>query len=887
MYRTFVTCDDPKGVVECGSIRKSKSASKRMEDQFYSRRTQKNSKSNTSLAYKEKKEEMVTREIIEDHSPSSFQLLEVSRGAQKLNQLIDSLSKGLSYDGQPKDIAKELLKGALDLQESLTMLGKLQEASQYMDQSKKKQEKPERRKFVEVGNERTNSHLPGDQNHQLGFQKPRLSADGSSKDCIEELRNAIRDGFARQNLFNTSTRERTYFDRRKMDSISHIPSTSSSQLSAEQSNSIHSSDSCVSQTALQKKGKGPNLIATLMGLEDVPSKKLMQPPERQLDMKMNLNQRRPVFDIEMPKLRKPQPTMHKVDSERRMLKELLETVQFQGLLKSSSAKELNSQSHHSNDIHSKQRLINDIPPIVLIKPLRVPCLESEEPHAPVVWGEGALNTKMMLRKMKIEEAFASRSVDNKEGSLNANKMHCRTEADDNPTKRVIQKGTKDHMEVVREEHEVRAIEQKQWAVNAKKGHRKLEAGKAPVKRFSYEDRGKDHNRVVPAVEEKEVNKNLKDPSIVKDSNPATDQRQKKESTDKKVDQIQKVVASSRKPVEREIVKTKIVSRSQDQPKITSTKLRKSENGSETTNHHISQQHTTTRKTISKLTTQTTIDNSKDPKQKEKQASKHRTAKPITENLKCKEHDGRIDLIYNDHSEEEGSSITHADQLSIEEEANDSKLQTEGHCDDNQSSVSSITMLTTEYRKNAKSSEEADDHVTCVRTDDTSFNSAYQLKDWLSSSSSFLNLTDELFNLNTSSAKVLPTAGTCDSEVTDAKLSLDYANEFIERRSLPDSQTRFPLLSYMGDSRIQLSLDKLAEEVCSGVETLRSYQKLACDYLLTDSLYATLEKDMRCKEVVSGIWDLGWRNGFSVEEVEQVLNDLEKMIVCELIEEVFS
>ncbi|KAF2304850.1 hypothetical protein GH714_039166 [Hevea brasiliensis] len=821
-----------------------------MEDQFYSRRTQKNSKSNTSLAYKEKKEEMVPREIIEDHSPSSFQLLEVSRGAQKLNQLIDSLSKGLSYDGQPKDIAKELLKGALDLQESLTMLGKLQEASQYMDQSKKKQEKPERRKFVEVGNERTNSHLPGDQNHQLGFQKPRLSADGSSKDCIEELRNAIRDGFARQNLFNKSTRERTYFDRRKMDSISHIPSTSSSQLSAVQSNSIHSSDSCVSQTALQKKGKGPNLIAKLMGLEDVPSKKLMQPPERQLDMKMNLNQRRPVFDIEMPKLRKPQPTMNKVDSERRMLKELLETVQFQGLLKSSSAKELKSQSHHSNDIHSKQRLINDIPPIVLIKPLRVPCLESEEPHAPVVWGEGALNTKMMLRKMKIEEAFASRSVDNKEGSLNANKMHCRTEADDNPTKRVIQKGTKDHMEVVREEHEVRAIEQKQWAVNAKKGHRKLEAGKAPVKRFSYEDR-------------------------------------EKESTDKKVDQIQKVVASSRKPVEREIVKTKIVSRSQDQPKITSTKLRKSENGSETTNHQISQQHTTTRKTISKLTTQTTIDNSKDPKQKEKQASKHRTAKPITENLKCKEHDDRIDLIYNDHSEEEGSSITHADQLSIEEEANDSKLQTEGHCDDNQSSVSSITMLTTEYGKNAKSSEEADDHVTCVRTGDTSFNSAYQWKDWLSSSSSFLNLTDELFNLNTSSAKVLPTAGTCDSEVTDAKLSLDYANEFIERRSLADSQTRFPLLSYMGDSRIQLSLDQLAEEVCSGVETLRSYQKLACDYLLTDSLYATLEKDMRCKEVVSGIWDLGWRNGFSVEEVEQVLNDLEKMIVCELIEEVFS
>lgn len=80
---------------------------------------------------------------------------------------------------------------------------------------------------------------------------------------------------------------------------------------------------------------------------------------------------------------------------------------------------------------------------------------------------------------------------------------------------------------------------------------------------------------------------------------------------------------------------------------------------------------------------------------------------------------------------------------------------------------------------------------------------------------------------------------------------------------------------------------MAEEICRGIETLRSYQKFAGDYLLTDNLYATFEKDMRCKDVVSGIWDLGWRNGFSMEEIEQALNDLEKSLVSELIEEVFS
>lgn len=49
----------------------------------------------------------------------------------------------------------------------------------------------------------------------------------------------------------------------------------------------------------------------------------------------------------------------------------------------------------------------------------------------------------------------------------------------------------------------------------------------------------------------------------------------------------------------------------------------------------------------------------------------------TDNLKGREDDERIDLIYSDHSEKEGSPMTRADQLSTEEEANDSQLQSEG------------------------------------------------------------------------------------------------------------------------------------------------------------------------------------------------------------------
>ena len=34
----------------------------------------------------------------------------------------------------------------------------------------------------------------------LEFQNPRLSVDGSTRDCFKELREVIRESFARQNL---------------------------------------------------------------------------------------------------------------------------------------------------------------------------------------------------------------------------------------------------------------------------------------------------------------------------------------------------------------------------------------------------------------------------------------------------------------------------------------------------------------------------------------------------------------------------------------------------------------------------------------------------------------------------------------------------------------
>jgi hypothetical protein len=81
--------------------------------------------------------------------------------------------------------------------------------------------------------------------------------------------------------------------------------------------------------ALQKKAKGPNLIAKLMGLEDLPSKPLRTPLQKHLESERILNQRRHVFNIDRPRGRKPHSN---ADPERRTLKKILETMKFKGLL---------------------------------------------------------------------------------------------------------------------------------------------------------------------------------------------------------------------------------------------------------------------------------------------------------------------------------------------------------------------------------------------------------------------------------------------------------------------------------------------------------------------------------------------------------------------------
>ncbi|KAK9268727.1 hypothetical protein L1049_000488 [Liquidambar formosana] len=805
VYRSFVTCDDPKGVVECGTIRKSKAGYQKMEHKMESRRTPKNLNASSSAYKGGGQEDVVSMGISEDsRNPSSFQLLEVSRGVQKLNQMTESLSKRLSFDGQSKDIAKDLLRGALDLQESLVMLGKLQEASQYMAKLKRKQEKSERgrvdemevertnsnrfgeqnyqmgfqkprlsadgssRNFVEelkkvdeVGIERTNSSQFGYQNYQMGFQKPRLSADGSSRDCVEELKKVIRDSLARQNLLpNTANEEKAYYDRRKLDLASDIPSTSSSGSSMVHSYNSGSTDSPLSSGVPRKKAKGSNLIAKLMGLEEFPSRPLQNAPQKHMEREKVPNHQRPVFDIDMPKARKPQFVVQKVDSERRTLEEILETMQFKGLLRINSVRGHASQTHRSSTAHSKQKSIDGMPPIVIIKPLHFPCLEAEKPlTAKFIQKEGSLNTKEMLRKVKVKEELPPTTIRCEKGASNFNEMH-----------------------------------------------QELGAEETPIKRLSRERGDKYSKVVVRKPDEKEVTTKEKGSYKVKTNVPVNQKPPKKEGIDEEAEQIQKAKPAGRKPVE-ENAKSKNVPKPQD-AKVTSAKSRKPENKSNINKNQIPRQRSTTPNTISKHAAKPIIQKSTDRRKnqikKEKPAREDPAADLTTENLRCKDddEDKMATLSCENVSVLNEVNTALADELPSVEAKDASEIHIGEHCSNGQDSLCKVSPLTTQNEKGTTYAEGPNDHIGHNRMENKSSKTITSLKGLLLSSESFLSHAEELFDLNVNWPKIFQTSSINDFGGANVRLSLDYANEVMERKSLRELQLAHPLLqAWVGNSKL--------------------------------------------------------------------------------------
>ncbi|KAI3835199.1 hypothetical protein MKW92_042167 [Papaver armeniacum] len=899
VYRSLVSCDDPNGVAENETIRKSKKRH--------------NSISTTTRKTTPTRNDSYRGDDRNAPQSSSHQLLEVSRGAQNLNHMIDSWSNGSIMNGQHSDdIARDLLRGALDLQDSLIMLCKMQEASKYMSQLKNKHEL-QIQEFDEVGAgrvdsgrfriekvdsgrfgiekvdsgrygvervdsghfgvdsgrfgiekvdsgrfgvervdsgrfgiekvdsgrygvERVDSGRFAERIHRGSIENSRLSAGGSSKNCSDELKKVIRDSLSRQNLLPVSSIE----ENASLNSVSDVPTTSSSHSSTVLSNDFASVDSSLSSTGTQKKAKSRSVIAKLMGLEDFPSEPAQLAPKLP-DYEKDLIPRRPISDVEKPKAVNPYFVNRYSDPER-TLQEIIETMQFKGLLQSKSK----SLSHFPKKSFPKHLVMDDeMPPIVIIKPIRFPSRETKR----FSQEEGAsLYYKGKSRRME-DERFVQDLV---------------TEE----PKVIIEE-----LEVT-EENVIEATAQDQEILKSKTMSGGVKAkGETRARKVIREDGNLLSKQILkkprPKTPEMAATHKTKDSTVT----PAP-KIEKIEKSNSKVGKIEQTLPTRRKPMQKEIAKASTPARSLEHVRAVSTKVRN-----------------TTPNPVLKRSVKPATGNITDQKKK----PRTRKAKPVRDSLldapiiktsQCKNGANEIHQADSLSSVSISTSTSTDNQQSTgkDEELEAAKVHMRDYEHEDQTVLGEVTLQIDERSTDISSSEEAKqdfDQKNAIPLPEIN------MKEFFLSSASFVNYAEDLFDVNGNQLMVVQTTSFEDVGMIKSRLYLDCANEIMEHKSHWNSQSRHPLVkTRFANSRAGISLDGLVEEICNEMEILKSYSKDDGDSIVpVDKLRKMLEIDLKSKEMLgNGGWDLGWTSGFSVDDAEHMIGIMEKEVLSELIDE---
>ncbi|KAG0487678.1 hypothetical protein HPP92_009773 [Vanilla planifolia] len=194
---------------------------------------------------------------------SELQLLEVSRRVRELTQMIDSWSKAPKLDAQSKYVAKDLLRGSLNLQESLITIRRLQEASRMMSLMeqgfRKEGQDEEENSYQGFGSQRFRTSLYDDI-----FRT--LSTKGSSWNHVNEIKSAISGKLKGQILESNFSNDLNV-------------SGSSSYVFPARDNFLitRNSKGLIVPTT---RAKTSNLVAKLMGLEEIPSQVHMKKEQK-------------------------------------------------------------------------------------------------------------------------------------------------------------------------------------------------------------------------------------------------------------------------------------------------------------------------------------------------------------------------------------------------------------------------------------------------------------------------------------------------------------------------------------------------------------------------------------------------------------------------------
>ncbi|KAH1097131.1 hypothetical protein J1N35_014052 [Gossypium stocksii] len=184
---------------------------------------------------------------------SHLRIEDISRGVQKLNQILRACSDGLKFDTYSIQFGQELLKGVIDLEESLKMLVNLQEDSKYSITQR-------RRSRITLLEEEEDGH----DEKQLDIMPRFLGIHSRNYNDIQ--------GTARTDV-KLRLKYLTYFSSEVTDSkhrkkvvsvlVGSVTDTKTLVTFSEQNN-------LSSLQCKQEKFRIPNVIAKLMGLDQLP-----------------------------------------------------------------------------------------------------------------------------------------------------------------------------------------------------------------------------------------------------------------------------------------------------------------------------------------------------------------------------------------------------------------------------------------------------------------------------------------------------------------------------------------------------------------------------------------------------------------------------------------
>lgn len=799
-------------------------------------------KSKSALRKKEKKiekleaqEGLIESEVHKDVKQGvlpPFEILEISKGAQRLNLMIDSWSRGIGFDGnESKDMARDLLKGALDLQESLVMLCNLQETPKH---------------FVQMDNEHDRLYKAGSHSDRFtekfdisNMLPARHSVDGSTRSSSSELKRVIRESLARQNLLSTASDQED--DTKKLDLFSDIPSTSSSQSSMANSNNSASMDWSVSSTSKETKTKSPNVIAKLMGLEEFPSQ--TSPPRlKQQDSKNIVVHKRLITDIEMPNVRNAYPTSRSKDPQKKKLKEVIDTMHLKGLLKD---KDVQGLSQHScNPRFSLLKENEETPPIVVIKPLPLSRREN-----------GSLPS---FRKLEAEEVSSSEMSSQGEGALEIEEIHNKVEA-----RRELLTSTSIHNNVARKLKSILV---------------KVEPKEKPIRRPTQQERNSNSTVSKGKREVREHRGKASANTIQLGSAPLTHKPEEKGARNKKHEEGEKVLSNRKMPEEKSNDRRITLSRSSLQDAATSVKSRKHHSSQIFPRDPILRQESPAKNSIPVRSRQSTADIS--PGQAKIKAT--RSTKPVNKSMTTiptKRSQSKQRNVGNKQTDNTGSvsTVIRSDPEDHWTAVNDTvttKTQIEDHGEEEQTSRFEAETVYSQQRSSTEPTERKE-------ILDRQVKNKINPKELLLSNSSFLWRAEDLFEPHMKQPIFSLAAFSEDVNMIDTRLALDCANEILERKSgrISPADHSFSWI-YRVNLRTSMSVDQLLGEVSQDFDEVINYARVGND------INKMVECDIQCKgRPISGAWELDWQSGFSVKEADQVFGELEKHILSELIEEI--